>query len=50
VALGFAPEAAPLLGIPENHDYGAILFGKPSIKFARTVQKEDAAKVRRIAF
>ena len=50
VALGFAPEAAPVLGIPENHDYGAILFGKPSIKFARTVQKEDAAKVRRIAF
>jgi nitroreductase len=44
-----APEIKSILGIPEDHIYYAILFGNPQIEFARTAQKEDAAKVRRVA-
>ncbi|MCE5322848.1 nitroreductase family protein [bacterium] len=47
-ALLIAPEAKPLLGIPDDHEYYAILFGLPAIEFARTAQKEDAAGVRYI--
>lgn len=43
------PETKSILGIPEGHAYYAILFGYPQIEFARTTQKEDAAKVRRIS-
>ena len=50
VVLGLAPEVKPVLGIPDGHEYYAILFGHPKIRFARTVQKEDAAQVRRVAF
>lgn len=47
-ALSLVPDVKPVLGIPDNHDYYAMLFGKPKIKFARTAQKEDAAKIRRV--
>ena len=50
VALEFSPEMKSVLGIPDGHDYCATLFGYPKIRFARTVQKDDAAKVRRISF
>jgi nitroreductase/NAD-dependent dihydropyrimidine dehydrogenase PreA subunit len=42
------PERKQALGIPADHEYYAMLFGYPSIQFARTVQRDDAAKVRRI--
>jgi len=42
------PALKPVLGIPEDHVYYAMLFGYPSIKFARTAQHDDAAQVRRI--
>ncbi|MCE5315274.1 MAG: nitroreductase family protein [Armatimonadota bacterium] len=45
---GIVPEVKPILGIPDDHEYYAILFGLPKIEFARTAQKEDAAKVRRV--
>ena len=46
--LYLAPELKPILGIPEDHVFSACLFGYPTIKFARTVQRDDAAVVRRI--
>jgi nitroreductase len=49
LTLGIIPEVKPLLGIPDNHEYYAMLFGLPLIKFTRTTQKEDAAKIRYIA-
>jgi nitroreductase/NAD-dependent dihydropyrimidine dehydrogenase PreA subunit len=43
------PELKPLIGIPDDHQYYyAMLFGMPAIKYARTVQRDDAAVVRRI--
>jgi len=43
------PELKPLIGIPADHPYYyAMLFGVPAIRYARTVQRDDAAKVRRI--
>ncbi|WP_297091245.1 nitroreductase family protein [uncultured Draconibacterium sp.] len=36
-----APELASQIGIPENHELGYILlFGKPAVKYARSVQSE----------
>jgi len=37
------PELKTFLGIPEDHIFGgALLFGKPSVKYYRTVQKTPA--------
>ena len=38
-----------LIGLPAGHAYYAMLFGLPRMKFARTVQRDDAAKIRRVA-
>lgn len=48
LTMAIVPEVKPLLGIPDNHEYYAMLFGYPAIEFARTTQKEDAAQYRRI--
>lgn len=42
------PEVKSLLGIPDGHAYYAMLFGVPDIQFARTVQRDGAAKIKRI--
>jgi nitroreductase/Pyruvate/2-oxoacid:ferredoxin oxidoreductase delta subunit len=43
------PELKPLIGIPADHPYCyAMLFGIPAVRYARTVQRDDAAVVRRI--
>lgn len=42
------PSLKSVLGIPDDHHFYAMLFGIPAIQFARTTQKEDVAKVRRI--
>jgi ferredoxin len=42
------PEIKTILGIPEDHLFYSMLFGIPSIKFARTVQRDTGAVVRRI--
>ena len=36
------------LGIPEEHIHYQMLFGVPSIRYARTVQRDDGARVERI--
>lgn len=39
--LYIAPQLRQFLGIPENHTIGfAMLFGKPAIKYARSIQSE----------
>ena len=49
MTLETVPELKPLLGLPAGHAYYAMLFGPPAIRFARTVQRDDAAQVRRVA-
>ncbi|MBA4387772.1 MAG: nitroreductase [Verrucomicrobia bacterium] len=45
------PELKPLIGIPDDHSYCyAMLFGVPAVKYARTVQRDDAAVVRSVRF
>ncbi len=41
-----APELAGIFGVPANRPYRAILFGLPAIRYARTVQRNRAAKIR----
>lgn len=42
------PELKTLVGLPAGHSYYAMLFGVPAIRYARTVQRDDAAVVRRM--
>ena len=42
------PEIKPLLGIPEDHILSAALFGYPAVSYARTVQRDDAAVIKRV--
>ena len=38
-----------MFGIPEDAThYYAMLFGIPSVKYARTVQRDDSATVKRL--
>lgn len=43
------PELKPVLGLPADHKYYCMLFGVPAIRFARTVQRDDAAVVKRVS-
>lgn len=49
MALETLPELKPLIGLPAGHAYYAMLFGHPAIRFRRTVQRDGAAIVKRIA-
>ncbi len=42
------PEQKALVNLPPNHVYYAMLFGVPAIHFSRTVQRDDAAVVKRV--
>ncbi|MEI8139766.1 MAG: nitroreductase family protein [bacterium] len=42
------PELKPLVNLPEDYVYYAMLFGIPAIHFVRTVQRDDAAVIRRV--
>ena len=48
MTLETVPDLKPLLGLPAGHAYFAMLFGPPAIHFARTVQRDDAAQIRRV--
>jgi nitroreductase/NAD-dependent dihydropyrimidine dehydrogenase PreA subunit len=48
VVLETVPSLKPLLGLPEDHAYYAMLFGAPAVKYARTVQREGSARIHRI--
>jgi len=42
------PKLKPLVNLPADHVYYAMLFGTPAIHFARTVQRDDAAMIQRV--
>ena len=42
------PELKPLLGLAPDHHYYAMLFGVPAVHYARTVQRDDAAVLKRV--
>jgi len=42
------PELKPLIGLAADHRYYAMLFGYPAVRYARTVQRDDAATVHRV--
>lgn len=48
MTLAALPELKADVGLPADHVYYCMLFGYPAIRFARTVQRDDAAPVRRV--
>ena len=42
------PELKPLVGLPPDHHYYAMLFGRPEVHYARTVQRDNSAAIRRV--
>jgi nitroreductase len=42
------PELKVLLGLTPDHLYYAMLFGLPAIRFARTVQRDNEAVIKRV--
>ncbi len=42
------PELKPLVGLPTGHHYYAMLFGHPAVRYARTVQRDNSAAIRRV--
>lgn len=42
------PELRPLFGIPDGGDFYPILFGYPAVRYARTVQRDADAAIRRV--
>jgi len=47
LAFESAPELKTLVGLPPNHHYYTMLFGRPAVLYARTVQRDSAARIRR---
>lgn len=43
------PELRPLFGLGPDTPFYAMMFGVPAIRYQRTVQRDDAAIVRRLA-
>jgi len=42
------PDLKALIGVPPGHAYYGMLFGVPAVRHRRTVQRDDAAVVRRV--
>ncbi len=42
------PEHKALVGLQPDHVYYAMLFGMPTVHFTRSVQRDDAAVIRRV--
>ncbi len=48
MVLTVLPELKTDLGLPVDHHFYAMLFGYPAVQYARTVQRDDAAVIRRV--
>jgi nitroreductase/Pyruvate/2-oxoacid:ferredoxin oxidoreductase delta subunit len=48
MTLEVLPELKEAIGLPSGHFYYAMLFGIPSYRYARTVQRDGSARVRSI--
>lgn len=44
------PELKADLGLPPDHLYCGMLFGYPAVRYARTVQRDNAAAVKRVEY
>jgi hypothetical protein len=42
------PEARNLLSLAPDTYFYAMMFGKPAVKYARTVQRDSMSRIRRI--
>jgi ferredoxin len=42
------PDLKPLFGLAPGQAYSGILFGVPAVSYPRTVQRDDAAEVKRL--
>ena len=42
------PGTRELLGLPPDAYFYAMMFGKPAVSYARTVQRDSAARIRRL--
>ncbi len=50
IVLEIAPDLKPLLGLPtEGVHYYPMLFGYPAVNYARTVQRDEAAVIKRLS-
>ena len=47
LAFESVPQLKALVDLPPNHHYYAMLFGPPAVRFARTVQRNSVAIIRR---
>jgi nitroreductase/ferredoxin len=47
LAFESVPTLKALVDLPPNHHYYAMLFGHPAVHYARTVQRDDAATIKR---
>lgn len=48
LAFESVPSLKRLVGLPPEHHYYAMLFGYPAVRYARTLQRDDAATVERV--
>jgi len=48
MTLELLPELKEAVGLQPEHYYYAMLFGVPSFRYARTVQRDDAARIHRV--
>lgn len=48
MTLEVLPELKVAMGLVSGHYYYAMLFGVPAFRYARTVQRDDAARVHRV--
>lgn len=48
LAFESVPELKALVDLPLGHHYYAMLFGHPAVHFARTVQRDNAATIKRV--
>jgi nitroreductase/NAD-dependent dihydropyrimidine dehydrogenase PreA subunit len=47
-SLELLPELKALLDLPPDHGYYPMLFGHPAVHYARTVQRQGGARIRRV--
>ncbi|WP_308584205.1 nitroreductase family protein [uncultured Desulfovibrio sp.] len=48
-AVDAAPELRPILGLDPETPFYAMLFGYPDVRYHRTVQRDNAAKIRHVS-
>jgi len=44
------PEVGGWFGLTPDTYFYAMIFGRPAVRYARTVQRDQAARIRRIDF